>query len=99
MNELVRLLVELSEDPIRREEFLNDPEAVLGATDLSPEQRSVLLTRDPQKILELLGHHGTIFCIVIAIFVFLTTPPPHHPPGHSPHGEGPEETGKEGSSR
>lgn len=96
MNELVRLLVELSEDPLRREEFLNDPEAVLGSTDLSQEQRAVLLTRDPQKILELLDIKGKIYCFLIAIFIFLTKSAPLEDP---PHGELPQGEDEERSSR
>ena len=72
MNELVRLLVELSEDPFRREEFLNNPEAVLATANLSDKEREILLARDPEKILELFGPKGFLFCVLIVIFVFLT---------------------------
>jgi hypothetical protein len=94
MNELVRLLVELSEDPFRREEFLNDPEAVLGTTGLSPEERAILLTRDPQKILEHLGHPKGSFLCILCLCIFLQLP---GPPKKAHHGEHPD-ADKEGSS-
>jgi hypothetical protein len=47
---LAHLLIELSQDSEKREQFKNDPSLFLGNGDFRPEQIEALLSRDPDMI-------------------------------------------------
>jgi hypothetical protein len=47
---LAHLLIELSQDSEKREQFKNDPSVFLGSGDFRPEQIEALLSRDPDAI-------------------------------------------------
>lgn len=55
----------LSEDPDKRQRFMENPDEVMDEHgDLSEEDRQVLRSRDPQKIKEHLGDDGPPGCLV-----------------------------------
>ena len=47
---LAHLLIELSQDSEKREQFKNDPSLFLGDGNFRPEQIEALLSRDPEII-------------------------------------------------
>jgi hypothetical protein len=47
---LAHLLIELSQDIEKREQFKNNPSLFLGDGDFRPEQIEALLSRDPEMI-------------------------------------------------
>jgi hypothetical protein len=47
---LAHLLIELSQDTEKREQFKNDPSLFLGDGGFRPEQIEALLSRDPEMI-------------------------------------------------
>ena len=50
-----QFLVTLSQDPVMLDEFLSDPDPFLVQSELTPEERDVLRSGDPDRIRFLLG--------------------------------------------
>lgn len=56
----------LSEDPKKRERFMEDPDAVMDEHGgLSEEDKAVLRTKDNQKIKDYLGDDGPPGCFIV----------------------------------
>ena len=47
---LLRYLLDLAQDPIRAQRFRSDPDAAMAGTNLSPEQKAILRSRDDARI-------------------------------------------------
>ena len=52
---LAHLLIELSQDTEKREQFKNDPSVFVGNAGFRPEQIEALLSRDPEMIKHAFG--------------------------------------------
>ena len=58
-------VAKLSEDPHKRQRFMENPDSVMDEHgDLSEQDREVLRTKDGQKIKEYLGDDGPPGCLV-----------------------------------
>lgn len=74
----VRFLVDLSQDPVRMEDFWHDPESFFEAAGLTPEERDVIRSGDSGRLQALLGRY------VPLLFSQTPKPPPPPPPRPRP---------------
>lgn len=70
----VRFLVDLSQDPVRMEDFWHDPESFFEAAGLTLEERDVIRSGDSGRLQALLGRY------VPLLFSQTPKPPPPPPP-------------------
>jgi len=74
----VRFLVDLSQDPVRMEDFWHDPESFFEAAGLTLEERDVIRSGDSGRLQALLGRY------VPLLFSQTPKPPPPPPPRPRP---------------
>ena len=59
-------VAKLSQDPAKRDQFMEDPDAVMEEhDDLTEEDKAVLRTKDPDKIKKHLGDDGPPGCFIV----------------------------------
>jgi hypothetical protein len=59
-------VAKLSQDPAKRDQFMEDPDAVMNEHgSLSEEDKAVLRTKDPDKIKSYVGDDGPPGCFII----------------------------------
>lgn len=51
----IRFLVELSQDPVKMEDYWKDPDSLLSAADLTAGEREILRSGDPERLETLFG--------------------------------------------
>lgn len=76
---IARFLTSLSQDPYKLDSFLDDPGPLLAASDLTPEERDVLRSGDPEKIRASLGELGVLATSTSSTVTYPTDRP--HKPG------------------
>jgi hypothetical protein len=86
MSERLRqFVVDVSSDPDRAKRLSADPQTELDQSDLSPEEKQIILSRDPDAVLQAMGPERSDF---LAMNSFFKKPPkkpgPPKPPKPRP---------------
>lgn len=50
-----RFLIELSQDPVKMEDYWKDPDSLLAAADLTAEEKEILRSGNPARLEALFG--------------------------------------------
>jgi hypothetical protein len=66
---LTKFLIDLSNNPADLERFKRDPKGHLDATDLSPDEKSVILSADPAKIRQAISGDVVAGDVVVVVVV------------------------------
>lgn len=60
-------IAQLSENPQKRDEFKQNPDAAMDKAGLSSEDKAVLKSGDPKKIRDHLGDDGPPGCMIVLV--------------------------------